>query len=90
MRIGIISILLFLSSTILLSLTVPAWSHRDRALGKSFIALCLSIAIYNLGYGMELASTNLTTLIVWSKFQYLGIPFIPTFSFICGELYGDP
>jgi len=87
MRIGIISILLFLSSTILLSLTVPAWGHRERALGKSFIALCLSIAIYNLGYGMELASANLTTLIVWSKFQYLGIPFIPTFFFLFAANY---
>lgn len=39
----------------------------------------LSITIYNFGYAQELIQTDFEGVLIWSKFQYFGISFIPGF-----------
>ncbi len=48
--------------------------RRSRA-HSWFSYLCISIAIYSLGYIMELNVHSLDRMIFWNQFQYLGIPF---------------
>lgn len=44
---------------------------------RGLFYLCVVTAFYTFGYSMELASHNLATVDFWSKFQYIGLPFIP-------------
>jgi len=50
---------------------------RRSALIHSFSLFAGAVSVYAFGYGAELLSQNLATILFWSKIQYLGIPFIP-------------
>ena len=71
-------------STILLILVVAVLSiaafyvwRRHTLSAKIGTLLLLAAAVWMLGYGLELASVELTTKIFWNKIQYLGIAPIP-------------
>jgi len=49
--------------------------------------LCLATAFYTFGYSMELLSQTIEEVDFWSKFQYLGIPFIPAIWVIVSVSY---
>lgn len=44
---------------------------------RAFGLLLIASAIYVGGYAMELLSTTLTEVDIWSKIQYIALPFIP-------------
>lgn len=52
-----------------------------------FLALCLSMVFYIFGYLMELNSTTLNQMVLWSSVQYIGIPYYATFWLIVALLY---
>jgi PAS domain-containing protein len=51
--------------------------HLSGALG--FTLLLAAMTLYAFGYGLELMSTNLDTILFWIRVEYIGISFIPVF-----------
>lgn len=54
-----------------------SWSRRNNPGAKSFALLMLAYGVYSLGYYLELHSLDVKELMLWTKFEYLGIAFIP-------------
>jgi len=51
---------------------------RRRAQGAmALVEISIAIALWALGYALEIAGTDLPTKYFWGQFQYLGIAFIP-------------
>ncbi len=69
-------ILLISSAIIAIQLAIFAW-HYSLSYRISFILLMFSIAIWSLGYALELGSYNLNAKLFWAKIQYFGIVFAP-------------
>lgn len=69
---------LLFCGVILSAIALYALQHRSSLGAKAFSVLMFGIAVYVLGYGMELASQNLETAMFWSKVQYAGILIFPT------------
>ncbi len=74
----------FIAGFITLSIAVylsPHWKHLNARL---LLLLNVAIAIWSLGYGMELISPNLTLKLWWVKIEYVGCVWIGFlfFSFI--------
>lgn len=60
-----------------LALALALLASRGRAPGQTpFVCLMLTLAIWSLGYGIEISSTSLESAQFWLAFEYLGIPFI--------------
>ena len=55
-----------------------AWYYRATRGLQLFSIFMVSLTVYALGYGMELSSLNLSTMLFWSKIGYLGIFSFPT------------
>jgi diguanylate cyclase (GGDEF)-like protein len=81
------SLLLYLTSIILASLAACLWRHRTQPIGRFFIGLLLSTTIYAFGYGMEISSLSLPTILFWSKIQYIGLPYIAVFYLLVAVAY---
>ncbi len=62
---------------VVLGIVAAAWRRRKVPEALPLAVLCLATAIYTFGYGMELRSQTLSAVDFWSKFQYIGLPFIP-------------
>ena len=73
----VISGLLILSSVFLIGLSYYALNKKNLPGARSFSLLCIASAIYTFGYGMEIRFFDIDSIDFWSKFQYLGLPFIP-------------
>ncbi|HXQ32580.1 MAG TPA: histidine kinase N-terminal 7TM domain-containing protein, partial [Anaerolineales bacterium] len=57
---------------------VNVWRWRATASGaKALVLLALTIAVWSLGYALEIAGADLPTKIFWGKSQYIGIGTIP-------------
>lgn len=84
-----LSIILFCS--VAGALGIAFYSHKRRNIPgcKYFIWLCIIIAWYCFGYGMELLSTSLATAYFWNGFQYLAIPYICLFGVYMAFDYTD-
>lgn len=54
-------------------LAVYAWRRRGVPGVTAFVILSTSLSLWSLGYGLEIAGTDLTTKIFWGKVQYIGI-----------------
>lgn len=54
---------------------------------KSYTWLLACITVYSFGYALELYSTTLDEILIASKIQYLGIPFIPAFWLMVAARY---
>ncbi len=73
----IIIISLVVTSLILLAVSITAWRRRSLGYPAVFLSICLAgVAIYSLGYGLELASSTLTWAMFWVRFQHWGIQVI--------------
>lgn len=62
-----------------LSIILTIYAYVKRHLSSSsttFIWMSFFSAIYTFGHAFELASSTLTEISFWLKFQYLGLPFI--------------
>ena len=77
--IWIYTIFLFIGTFLLLAMGVTALVRRRTVMSVYFALFCLATAIYAFGYGMELTRTTEYGLKLWSRFQYLGMPFIVSF-----------
>lgn len=79
MYLNIYSIPLFLSCCIVCILLYHVKGHKN-ARGKEYFSLLLvSIIIYSFFYSLEICSTELNTILIFYKLQYLGISTIPLF-----------
>ena len=59
------------------ALAFYAWRRRSAAGVIPFVGLMLAVAVWSLGYALELASADLSAKLFWAKGQYLGIVTIP-------------
>jgi PAS domain S-box-containing protein len=55
--------------------------HYKSADVKCLIFLVASAAVWAFAYGMEFAASGIDSKILWAKFSYLGISFLPVFYF---------
>jgi hypothetical protein len=49
--------------------------------------MCLAVAVYVIGYGLELRSDNIDQIKFFLKMEYFGLPFIPVFWFVFAYKY---
>lgn len=60
---------------------IYAYVKRRRFLGsKTFIFISLFSSIYTFGHAFELSSQSLDMIVLWTYFQYLGMPYIAPLS----------
>lgn len=69
---------LFTITYIIIVLAVYSIRRKEVSGAIPFFFLCFVTSFYSFGYGMELFSQTIEQVDMWSKFQYLGLPFIPT------------
>jgi len=68
---------LLVAATVSAALALYAWRRRSAPGGLPFIGLMLAIAVWSLGYALELAGADLVTKLFWARAQYLGIVLVP-------------
>lgn len=68
---------LFIETLIIILVGCYACKKKTVPGAWALFILCMASSFYSFGYGMELLSNNLTDINFWSKFQYIGLPFIP-------------
>ena len=73
---NIYSTVLILSGIITLLLCINIFRKYEIVV-RWFGFMVLSIAIWALSYGFELATTNLEEMLFWIDFEYLGVAFMP-------------
>lgn len=73
---NIYSTVLILSGIVTLLLCFNIF-RRYEIVVRWFGFMVLSIAVWALSYGFELATTNLEEMLFWINFEYLGISFLP-------------
>lgn len=73
------ALLLFIGSTISLTLAVMAWQHRQEAGATAFTVAMLGVAIWSFAYGFEIMGENLADKLLWHKIIYSMAPLIPSF-----------
>jgi diguanylate cyclase (GGDEF)-like protein/PAS domain S-box-containing protein len=78
MRANSISIIVFLFGVMTAIIAIYAWRHRATRGSQMFSFFMAAVSVYVLGYSMELASLDLSTMLFWSKIEYLGIYSFPT------------
>jgi PAS domain S-box-containing protein len=66
------------------------WRHRATRSAPALILLAVAITIWSWGYALEIAGTDLATKILWGKFQYIGIVFVPVFWFVFAYNHSHP
>ena len=68
---------LLIAAIISLAFAFYAWRRRTIPGATAFLVLVLAVAIWSIGYSLEIASTDLAAKIFWAKVQYLGIVTVP-------------
>jgi len=58
--------------------SISIYKKKDRVT-RYFSYFTISLALYSLGYAMELYSNSLHQMLVWNLVQYIGLPFLPAF-----------
>jgi diguanylate cyclase (GGDEF)-like protein/PAS domain S-box-containing protein len=82
MRFNPVAAFVFLCGIMSVAIAIYAWNHRSINGARMFSIFMFSLTVYVLGYSMELASLNISTMLFWSKIQYLGILTFPPLSLI--------
>lgn len=69
----------FLFSFAIVMLFTGAYSYffKKNEISKLFACFCAAVAVYSLGYGLELRATALESMLRWNALKYIGLPFIP-------------
>lgn len=78
MRLNLLSFLVFLFGLMSAFFAIFAWRNRANRGSHMFAVFMASMTVYVLGYSMELASLNASTMLFWSKIEYLGISSFPS------------
>ncbi|ANS75897.1 hypothetical protein AWM70_15960 [Paenibacillus yonginensis] len=70
-------VIVSLSGVLNVLLAFLAYFRRTDFQGtKAFVAIAVTSAIYIFGYAVELSSSSLEEIRLWTKIEYLGLPFI--------------
>ena len=67
------------SSLLAFLLAVMAFRKRAIPARMPFIGCIICVSLYCAGYSGVLTSNDLETMILWDRFEYLGVAFLPTF-----------
>lgn len=78
MRLNPLSFLVFIFGMMSAFFAIYAWRNRATRGSHTFAVFMASMTVYVLGYSMELASLDLSTMLFWNKIEYLGIFSFPT------------
>ncbi len=78
------SLTLFVSAAVATGLIFFAWRWRKSPGGLALILLSAASAIWAATAGLEAAAVPLSTKILWSKIEYIGITSAPVFLLILG------
>lgn len=68
---------LFAAAAISMGIAFYIWSRRTLESSAELILLALSVAVWCVGYALEIAGLDLPTKLFWGKMQYLGITTVP-------------
>lgn len=71
------ALLLYFAGIVLLILAYKAWWFRYAPGAKGFIFLAFCCSIYTFFYALEISSSSLDKMLLWIKFEYIGIALIP-------------
>lgn len=77
MKANTLSSIVIICGLISFALVLYGLRFRNIRGSKLFSAFMISVSVYVVGYGMELASIQLQTMLFWSTVGYLGIYFFP-------------
>ncbi|GAB6146957.1 histidine kinase N-terminal 7TM domain-containing diguanylate cyclase [Desulfocicer niacini] len=77
MNIELTHVMIFVSFFLCLFLCIYSLRLKFTPLNFIFSLFTAAAAVYALGYAFELMSVDLESMLFWSKFQYIGIPFLP-------------
>ncbi len=71
---------IFLGLSALLSLYLAAWAHFHSRIpaAREFFFMMLGVAIYSLGFSIEISRATLEEVFQVIRFEYIGLAFIPT------------
>ena len=58
-------------------MVIYLWPRRRTPKIFFLVLLGLAVAIWSLGYALEIAGADLATKILWAKTQYIGISLVP-------------
>jgi diguanylate cyclase (GGDEF)-like protein/PAS domain S-box-containing protein len=78
MAFSLVSHFVFLCGLLSILIALYAWRHHSTGGSLPFAYFMLCLSIYIVGYGFELSSRSLETMLFWSKIEYLGILTFPT------------
>ncbi|MCL4267370.1 MAG: PAS domain-containing sensor histidine kinase [Anaerolineae bacterium] len=67
----------FISTLVVVALFFVGWQRRSLPEAGVFLLLIIAVAIYALGYTLELGSQNVHTIIALAKLEYVGIATMP-------------
>jgi diguanylate cyclase (GGDEF)-like protein/PAS domain S-box-containing protein len=79
MDISFISVPFLITGAVLFGLAIYSWRQQTAAGARAFSLFMFAIAIYSLGYAVELNIYQLSAAIFWNKVQYVGILTFPVF-----------
>ncbi|MDY0078601.1 MAG: histidine kinase N-terminal 7TM domain-containing protein [Bacteroidales bacterium] len=68
-------------------LAFEAMKPKYAARAKFFALLMFFVAAWSATYALELASTDFSSMVFWSKAEYLFIPFVPVFLYLVVRQY---
>lgn len=84
---AMLSSLLFINTFIILMLAGYSWKQRKVNGAIPLLLLNIAAAFYSFGYAMELLSDTVVSIDLWSRFQYIGLPFIPILWILLAKSY---
>lgn len=84
---GLLSGLLFINTLIILILAGYSWRQRKVNGALPLLLLTIAAAFYSFGYSLELISDTVEAVDIWSRFQYIGLPFIPVLWIFLAKSY---
>jgi PAS domain S-box-containing protein len=61
------------------AISIYSWRRRQTSGATSFACLMLAVAVWSLGYALELWHTDLDKMLLWVKVGYLGVVSVPVF-----------
>jgi PAS domain S-box-containing protein len=61
------------AGAICIVLAIHAWRRRPAPGAAIFAVMMLAVAVWSLGYALELGSADLPVIIFWARLEYLGI-----------------
>ncbi len=66
-----------LAAVVSAALAFYVWRYRTQPGALALLLQMLALAVWSLGYTLELASTYLVAKVLWAKLEYIGIVIVP-------------